>query len=92
MADRLDKSNREGSAARPCTTAAKQSLGQSSTKKTRSAFARHDATKGSAQEDNAPQRETEPREGDDERLDEALKESFPASDPLPIKPGPERGS
>jgi hypothetical protein len=61
----------------------KRSESQSAPKKTRSAFARHSPT-------SAPQPDTEPREGEDERLDEALKESFPASDPLPINPGPER--
>lgn len=86
MTDEGRKNKVSGSAPRLETTAEKTDAGQPTIgNKERSAFARRDRSRG-----NAPRPETEPREGDDERLDEALKESFPASDPLPINPGPER--
>ena len=86
MADKLRKNHTEASAARAENAAEAGNASQPAVgKKERSAFEQRDASKGSA-----PRPDTEPQEGDDERLDEALKESFPASDPLPVNPGPER--
>jgi len=86
MADKLRNTNADASG-RETASAPKRGVGQPSRREKPRSELRDDTP-----ESSAPEPEAEPREGDDERLDEALKESFPASDPLPINPGPTRTS